>query len=121
MERAYAQAIRAQVTKGTDESVLFANLITHLKEKGRMKLLPKILAELTALQARTRVAEATVEVASDAEREAALSEARALGFDAESASVNPALITGWRARKGSALVDNSGKRSLLELYRRITS
>lgn len=121
MERAYAQAITAQVSKGADESALFANLVTHLKAKGRMKLLPKILAELTALKARSRVSATTVEVASEKESDAALAEARALGFDASAALVNPSLITGWRARKGSTLVDNSGKRALLDLYRRITS
>lgn len=121
MERAYAQAIKAQVSKGADESALFSNLIAHLKAKGRVKLLPKILAELRSQEARTRSTEATLEVASEKESENALKAARDLGFDAAKADVNPTLITGWRVRKGGTLVDASGKRTLLDLYRRITS
>lgn len=121
MEKAYAQALVNVLKTGVKEDEAVSSLINHLKEAGRVKLLPAILRELRTLGARTQVLEASVEVASEAEGKAALSAAASEGITATEASVNPLLISGWRAREGGRLIDRSGKRALIDIYRRITS
>lgn len=121
MEKAYAQAIQTIQRKGTSESEIVSTLVAHLKSTGRTKLLPRILRQLRILQSRSRLQASLVEVATEAEAKEALALARAQGIEATTAVVNPALIRGWRARKDGVLVDHSAKRSLIDLYRRITS
>lgn len=76
----------------------YDQLIAHLKQTGRMKLLPRVLAELKA--------EAT-------HREK-------LAPRRETATENPALISGWRAMHDGRLEDHSGKGALVEIYRNVT-
>jgi F0F1-type ATP synthase delta subunit len=90
-----------------------------LKARGRIKLLPKIKNELVKL--RSHHQHALVEVAHKDEAHAALAAAAREGIHAEHAEVNASLIHGWRARQGSTLIDRSGKRTLVDLYRRITA
>ncbi|HYD93482.1 MAG TPA: hypothetical protein VEB18_03490 [Candidatus Paceibacterota bacterium] len=96
-------------------------LITHLKSAGREKLLPSIAAELRKIAARRRALRPVVEVAHADDERAALLEAKEAGIDARHAVVNPSLISGWRGRTGSVLVDRSGKRALIDIYRNVTS
>ncbi|HYE23211.1 MAG TPA: F0F1 ATP synthase subunit delta [Candidatus Paceibacterota bacterium] len=121
MEKTYAQALNNALQNGKKEDELVSWLLTHLKAEGRTKLLPAIVRELKALQARTKTLGATVEVALEADKATALTEARAEGIDATEVTVNPNLISGWRAREGGRLIDRSGKRALVDIYRRITS
>jgi len=121
MEKQYAQALQNTLDKGAKEDEVVSSLMKHLKAAGRVKLLPAILRELKALQARTQTLGATVEVALEKDKELALREAKELGIEATEVSVNPLLISGWRAREGGRLIDRSGKRSLVDIYRRITS
>ena len=121
MEKQYAHALSRQIAQGADESALVGGLVAHLKRDGRMKLLPGIVRELKALQARTDKLAPSVEVASEADSADALAKARVLGIEASSATVNPSLIKGWRARTGSTLVDRSAKQALVDLYQRITN
>jgi F0F1-type ATP synthase delta subunit len=122
MEKTYAQAILSLLSReGANEKQIMDNLFAHLKATGRTKLLPGISRELQKAQMYTKNEEAHVEVAHKDESHAALAEALALGIEAKHAEVNPSLISGWRARKGSTLIDRSGKRALVDLYRRITA
>lgn len=119
--RDYAEAIDAAARESESAAgVLVANLVKHLKAQGRVKLLPVILRELRKRQARRASLAPIVEVARESDAASALKAARAEGIEAEKASVNPALLSGWRAMKGGTLVDRSGKRALIELYRNIT-
>jgi F0F1-type ATP synthase delta subunit len=95
-------------------------LIMHLKSSGRMKMLPQIVRELKKVAARRHALRPTVEVAHGKDAEKALSAAADEGLIAEEASINPALIRGWRARKGDTLVDRSAKRALLSIYQKVT-
>jgi F0F1-type ATP synthase delta subunit len=119
MEKEYAQALfdLAQKPQASPKD-LVERLIKHLDETGRMKLLPHILREYRRIEARNEAFEDLLEVASEQEASAAAKEAGALGISA-SPVVNPDLVTGWRARSGSRLVDRSGKRALVDLYRAI--
>ena len=121
MEKEYAQALAQSIARGTDEAKLVDGLMAHLKEEGRMKLLPGILRELKRLDARTRTLAPTIEVSSEEEAAEALKEANDAGINATQIVVNPSLIRGWRAREGSVLVDRSAKQALVDLYQKITN
>ncbi len=73
--------------------------IAHLERTGRLKLLPQVLGELRAEEARekNRVAHT------------------------ESAKENPSLISGSRSIKDGVLTDNTGKRALIEIYQNSTA
>ncbi len=121
MEKTYAKALYDLASKpGADASKLVESFIAHLKAEGRLKLLPRILRELKRLDARNQSLGDLLEVASEKEKAAAEADAKSLGITAN-AVVNETLVTGWRARTGSRVIDRSGKRALLDLYRSITS
>ena len=119
METAYATAIQKQLRLGVPEQELVSALVAQLKAKGRLKLLPAIRRELIRLMNQEQ--KPLVEVAHKDDSTEALKQASLAGITATHATVNPSLIRGWRAREGSQLVDRSGKRALVDLYRRITA
>lgn len=120
MEKEYAQAVFDLAQKpGADASNLVKQLVAHLKRTGREKLLPRIARELHRLDARAEAFGELLEVASPHEKTHAEREAKELGISAK-AQVNESLVSGWRARTGSRVIDRSGKRALLDLYRQIT-
>ncbi|HEX2792213.1 MAG TPA: hypothetical protein VHO23_00655 [Candidatus Paceibacterota bacterium] len=121
MEKAYAAALQEALEKGIDEQKLVAWLVTHLKAEGRSKLLPGILAELKALNAREAKSAARLEVASEGEKAEALKEAKQAGIESPLVTINPDIIRGWRAQEGGMLIDRSGKKALVELYRNIVT
>lgn len=103
--------------KVADDAV--TRLIAHLTSTGRSKLLPSIGQELKKIRARRLALAPKVEVASEAEAAGALQGAAAAGIHAETATINPSLIRGWRASGAGRLVDHSGKRALIELYKKV--
>lgn len=123
MEKAYAKALQSLAGKpGADEGKIMSQLMEHLRAVGRTKLLPGILAELRVLAIHADATDAVhVEVADEKDSAYALLEAINAGMQAETVSVNPSLISGWRARKGAVLKDHSGKRALIDMYRSVTN
>lgn len=119
MEKLYADALKSAVAKGGSEDTLVTNLLAHLKAEGRMKLLPGILRELRSQQVRGEKLAPMLEVASEDEKVRATKEAKAEGIETKHVIVNDRLISGWRARSGSALIDRSGKQALIDIYRNI--
>lgn len=121
MEKTYAKALYDLASReGADESALVSSLVKNLTETGRLKLLPRILRELKRIDARASTLTETLEVASESEKASAKKEANELGITAEP-TINSHLVSGWRAQKGSRVIDHSGKRALLDLYKRITT
>lgn len=96
-------------------------LIRHMKSAGHLSMLPRVLRELRKIAARRAALRPRVEVAREEGAAAALAVARALGFDARHASVNPTLIRGWRATGDGKLVDRSAKRALAQIYQKVTA
>lgn len=120
MERAYAQALFDLSQKpGANATALVERLVMQLKTTGREKLLPRIGRELRRISARADSFGEQLEVADRSELKKAEQEAKDLGITAH-AQINETLITGWRARTGSRVIDRSGKRALIELYQQIT-
>ena len=121
MEKEYAQALSRSLARGTDEAKLIDGFMKHLKEEGRMKILPGVLRELRALQEQNTKLGSSLEVASEGEKAGAIEAARIAGIETATVSINPDLIKGWRARSGSVLVDRSAKQALVDLYQKITN
>jgi F0F1-type ATP synthase delta subunit len=117
MEKSYAKAIDSLLASGMKEEDVVKKLLAHLRESGRMKLLPQLLRELETQAKRKQGREPMLEVASESEVKAAEKEA---GTDVK-ASVNPDLISGWRLTTADTLIDRSGKRALIDLYRKVTT
>lgn len=119
MEKVYADALMSAVAKGGSEDTLVSNLLAHLKAEGRLKLLPGILRELKRMQVRKDKLAPMLEVATEAEKASATTEAKEAGVEAAHVVVNDRLISGWRARSGSSLIDRSGKQALVDIYKNI--
>jgi hypothetical protein len=77
----------------------YQKLHEHLERTGRLKLLPRVLAELKR----------------DALRSGKVTGRR------ETAEQNPSLISGWRGIEDGVLTDRTGKRALIDMYQRIIS
>lgn len=120
MEKQYAEAIYRSSQQGTDPDVLMRTLSEHLRSRGRLKLLPRILRELKRLHARRSRSKDRIEIAGEQYRSEAIDTARSLGMAAEPVIV-PDLVSGWRAFGKGSMIDRSGKRALLDLYRSITA
>lgn len=120
MERAYAKALDSLLASGMKEEDVFKKIIAHLKESGRMKLLPQLLRELKTQAKRKQAREPMLEVASGAEAKEAETASTKEGV-AVNASINPDLISGWRLTTADTLIDRSGKRALIDLYRKVTN
>lgn len=120
MKTDYARTLAAIAdAKGEKEAArAVAQLVTHLKSRGRMKLLTRILAELKTIAARRDALAPRVEVARAGDGPEATRRAQSFSINAARAVVNDSLITGWRARSAGLLVDRSGKRALIEIYQR---
>lgn len=122
MQKAYAQALERLIAAGEAEAKAVEKLVANLAARGRLKLLPLIRAELAASAARkSKSSVGRLEVAREEEKAEAIKAAKEAGIEAEHIVVNPALIRGWRARKAGLQVDRSGKRALVDLYRRIVN
>lgn len=119
MEKAYAKALAEVVKGGVKEEDAFKQLMTHLKESGRLKILPQLLRELRTQSERQNSREPMLEVASEAEAKTAEAEIKKEGVTAK-AIVNPTLIRGWRLTTADRLIDRSGKSALIDLYRKVT-
>lgn len=104
--------------EASDKAV--TKLILHLKSAGRMKMLPQIARELRKIATRRHALRPHVEVAHGKEAVAALAAAAKEGIVAHEATINNALIHGWRARSGGILIDRSAKRALLHIYQKVT-
>lgn len=119
MEKAYAKALSELIKGGMKEEDAFKKLMAHLKESGRIKVLPQLLRELRTQDERQRSRGPLLEVASEEEAENAESEAKKKGVTAK-AVVNPTLIRSWRLTTVDTLIDRSGKSALIDLYRKVT-
>lgn len=116
----YADAIANLSAKGESDAKVAGGILHALRARGELKLLPSLARELRTRAMRASALDAHVEVAHEKDKASALSQAKEAGIDASSALVNASLISGWRAYDASKLVDRSGKRALVELYRAAT-
>lgn len=124
----YAQALRSALDRTAPARVdeVIDRFATIVRKRGHGRLLPKIVAALSRgmilreRRVRTEVAVADATVIKT--HAVAISEhARALGVPPETVTfvVDDTLIAGYRIRTRDRVLDASGKRALIELYRRL--
>lgn len=122
MEKEYAQAVAEMSRReGADEASIVSGLMRELKANNRSKLLPGILRELRTMQARANRLAPVLEVASAKEETRGREAMKKEGIEIERVIVNPSLIQGWRARANGLLWDQSAKRALTDIYKKITN
>lgn len=107
--------------EGPEVAVAVSKLVAHLKSRGRLALLPQMARTLRRIMVEREKLAPCVEVAREKDAPTALEDAARAGVHAKQAVVNPALVTGWRARSGSTLIDRSGKRALVAIYQKVTA
>jgi F0F1-type ATP synthase delta subunit len=117
----YAKAIVRLKKRGelTDAKIA-ENLRLHLTRTGKLKLLPAIVRELKKLSYKKDEL-AVLEIASESERNQAMTAVTELGLEKHEVRVNASLISGWRVKSKGNLIDRSGKRFLIDLYRSVTN
>ncbi|MBI2610466.1 F0F1 ATP synthase subunit delta [Candidatus Kaiserbacteria bacterium] len=128
MENAYAEALWKMIEAGEQPKAAVAKLRAYLERHGRANLLPKIAHALMRVAARESAKRAVVlSVARHKDIENAEREARdilkELGTSAKDMEmrVDDSLIGGWRLEGRERLVDASYKKSLLEIYNKVTN
>jgi|SRR6185312_6441163 len=125
MEQAYAQALWQMIESGMEPKKALHALVETLKSHGREALLPRISRAFSRLAEReTRKKAIIVSVAREKDAHGATREAKRvldeIGADAKDIEVkiDESLIGGWRLEGKGILVDNSFKKSLLDMYNR---
>lgn len=128
MEQAYAQALWQLVENGMSPKQAITALVESLKARGREALLPRIARAFERLAEREmRKNAVTVSVAHEKDSVHAKRDAKRvleeIGADAKDIDVkiDESLIGGWRLEGAGMLVDQSFKKSLLEMYNAATS
>ncbi len=122
MEKEYAHAV-AEMTRreGADEAAIVSGLLRELRTSGRSKMLPGILRELRTLAAHEQKLAPVLEVATSKDEALGREAMKKEGIEIEKVIVNPSLIQGWRARANGLLWDQSAKRALTDIYKKITN
>ena len=115
---AYAKAMMSLSKEGQDADSIVKGLVSSLKARGALALLPKILSTYTNLVAQKGSEEPIVAVARSADAKEAIEQSGA-PKDAK-VVVDERLIGGYRLEQGGKLMDNTFKAKLLQIYRNAT-
>ena len=110
-----AQALKELEGKLSPDE-LVQNLVSFLKRKGALKLLPQILFELEKLKELENISKDTLVVASQSD-----AEKYSKGLSPQKTEIDSTLIGGYIYKTKNKRVLNSYKHHLLDLYRKIIS
>ena len=123
MEESYARALMSLIEKGMEPKKALRGLVESLKVRGREGLLPRIARAFERLAAKEMNKNAVVvSVAREKDVHKAKREVKALLKEIDATSkdvritVDESVVGGWRFEGKGILVDNSFKKSLLEMY-----
>lgn len=117
LSRHYATAIaHSLAAPSVDRGTIVDKLLEHLRNTGRLKLLPGILRELKVRAKSVATEKPFLEVALEKDRQEALRRACDMGLSEPDVSINTELIRGWRIRSAGTLMDRSAKHALINLY-----
>jgi F0F1-type ATP synthase delta subunit len=128
MEETYAQALWQMIEGGMQPKKAVHALVESVKAHGRDALLRRIAKAFERIAARQMKKNAlVVSVAHEKDANKAKREAKEIlekiGTDSKDleVKVDETLIGGWRLEGAGTLVDNSFKKSLLDMYNAATS
>ncbi len=116
----YAQALhRAVQERGTDPK-LFERLQAMLKRRGHYKLIPRIAAAYEKLTGQERHDAVHVRVAREQEVEQARKSAASLAPSIDPhVAIDEELVSGYTVQSRDFRFDASGRRTLIDLYRKL--
>lgn len=116
LARKYAQALQGafEGKTATEQGKILTQFLKRVKERGHEKVLPQVKHFLTKGLQKERGEFLLVAKKGDVAR------ARKEAGTKVGATIVPNLIGGWQHYKQGILTDTSYKRSLIDLYRRIT-
>ena len=126
----YAEALTQALERTTphETEAVIRRFVTVVRKAGHTRLLPKISRLFERLmKEKTQAAVTTVTVAQneviETHADRIAEGARTLGVDPKGLAfvVDPTLAIGYRMRTRDKILDASGKRALLELYRRMVA
>lgn len=117
--KSYALAITKAIKEGFDPTTAVKNFIEVLKRRGTLKLLPKVILQLEQIENRERAHLPTLSVANNSDFNAALKNSGVKESDVTK-NIDETLIGGYKLEQNGKLTDTSHKKSLLELYYKIT-
>jgi F0F1-type ATP synthase delta subunit len=118
----YAQALAATTEK--DAKAFVDALVTSLKARGRLGMLPAILSAYARLaDQKSKGVSAIVASEAGAKKHASdiIADASTLGIEHPTVIVDGTLVGGYIVRSKDSQIDKSYKRSLLKLYRDVTA
>ncbi|MDB5187521.1 MAG: hypothetical protein JWO50_41 [Candidatus Kaiserbacteria bacterium] len=123
MENAYAQVIWRLVAGGNTAHAAITKVEEHLKQTGRLGLLPRVMHSLARIAQSQASRSSSIVVAKKEDAAHAAHEAGNTHAiqDQLQTRVDPSLIGGWRLETPELLIDTSYKKALLEIYRKATS
>ncbi len=91
-----------------EEGMPTEKVVAHMKTKGHLSLLPRILRILE----RAKTAEETITVAREADT-AKISKK----FPNARVVIDPKIVGGWFAKKGTAVTDATYRKALVSIYK----
>ena|SRR3989344_772139 len=126
LAQTYARALyETEGTTGTaNRAALFGNFVAALKRRGHGKLLPRIEKEYAKLVAQGKKNIVHIRIAREKDRAAAQKSVAALSKKGEPAAktvVDTALVSGFMVSGRDFRFDATGRRALLQLYKKLTA
>ncbi|MBV9159504.1 MAG: F0F1 ATP synthase subunit delta [Candidatus Kaiserbacteria bacterium] len=125
MEQTYATALWKLVENGMEYREAISALRENLAKTGRGNLLPRIGKAFERIAAREAAKnDVTLIIASEADEKKAHAAAKkaleAMNVDVKhlKTRIDPTIVGGWRLEGAGILVDESYKKSLLDMYNR---
>ncbi len=119
MHKKYAKALFELLQSSENKDELLSKFFDYLKQKGKIKLLPKIVLELERLIEKKEKASSKIIVASEKFKEQAEKAAQMLGVDSSDIRIDDRLIGGYQIKSKDFIWDASFKAYLLQLYNKL--
>lgn len=122
----YAHALYDSLKDSPDTEKYIANLVGILKERGHYKLLPEILSVYKRIDEQGQSKRSTLYVAKESDGNVFKDTIKQFKEEFNITEevdvvVDETLVGGYTLRTSDKILDNSYKRSLLDLYRLITA
>ena len=118
MHKKYAKALFDLIKDKSEAEVekTFEDFLRYLKEKQKIKLLPKIMAELEKLYQKAAKSAPKLYIAKEEDAEKVAKKAEAFALAKTVIVKDPEIIGGFKIKTKDFIFDASFKRYLLDLY-----
>ncbi len=119
MHKKYAKALFELLKSSENTDELISRFFDYLKQKGKIKLLPRITFELERLIEKEKKTSAKLIIASEKFKKQAEKTAEMLGLDSYEIKLDESLVGGYQVKSKDFIWDASFKAYLLQLYNKL--